>query len=78
MRYILFTLPHCPKCPTVVDFLDLQGISFEQIDASDAKNEDIVQKYGIGTVPTLVVLNQGKIVDMASGFEDIQALIEHS
>ena len=49
---MLFTTPTCPNCPTAKAHLQRKGIEYEAINANEAT--DLVERYGIMGVPTLV------------------------
>lgn len=78
MKLLLFVVPGCAQCQTVIDYLNLRDIDHEVIDAKNEIHFDKVQRYGIGRVPALVVCDDsGVLTDSATGFEDIQALLEY-
>ena len=52
-KVILFTAQTCPNCPKAKE--ELKEINIEHIDAH--QNIELAQKFGIRTVPTLVVVN---------------------
>jgi len=78
MKNMLFTLPTCPGCPPAKDLLELKGVDFEVVDASTPEGTELAKRYGIGKVPTLIVLDEsGEITDSARGVDEIDALISH-
>ncbi len=57
-KILLFTTKTCPNCPQAKDELK----KFEEIEHIDAHdNMEMAQEYGIRTVPTLIVLNNGNV-----------------
>ena len=49
---LLFTTKTCPNCPAAKANLEKRGIAYKIVDAME--NQDLAQKYGIMSVPTLV------------------------
>jgi len=49
---MLFTTPTCPNCPTAKAHLQRKGIEYEAVNANEAI--ELVERYGIQSVPTLV------------------------
>lgn len=43
----LFVGDHCPRCTTVKNFINVEGIEILQI------NDELIAKYGLTTVPSL-------------------------
>jgi len=50
---ILFTTQSCPNCPAAKANLDKKGIKYKIVDAM--RDSDLSRKYGIMSVPTLIV-----------------------
>jgi len=65
-KVILFTTKICPNCPRAKE--ELKDIEVEHLDAHE--NMELTQKYGIRTVPALVVINGGQHKKY-SGIHDI-------
>jgi len=56
MRLRVYTLPQCPWCSRLKDFLKQHGISFEEVDVSDRKAaEEMIRKSGQTGVPVTEV-----------------------
>ena len=49
---ILFTTKTCPNCPAAKANLERRGIAYKIVDANE--NQELAQKYGIMSVPSLV------------------------
>lgn len=65
---ILFTTETCPKCPEAKNILkDEENLRF--INANDSMDEAI--KYGIRSVPSLVVVEKNKKFKIYSGIDEI-------
>lgn len=50
-RFLLFGSVTCGNCKAAKMLLDKENVEYDFIDV--AKNEDLVEKYGITSVPTL-------------------------
>lgn len=74
-KIIYFYGPSCgmcrvlkPRFEEVINRLHLkEGTDYEYIDASEC--EDLVAKYGVRNVPTLVFLSDGEIIGKSCGVE---------
>lgn len=66
---LYFTAAWCGPCkmfkPTVQAVSAETGISINYIDVDQQK--DLAQKYGISSVPTIIVENNGSVVYRSSG-----------
>jgi glutaredoxin len=79
MRNLLFTTSNCPKCPATKDLLIAKNFEFEHIDASTKEGLDLARKYGVGAVPTLVVVDEnGERKDSAHGIDEIEKLVDEN
>jgi glutaredoxin len=73
MKNILFTITNCEKCKFVKDMFEIKGIDFEEINTNTDNGMKLVEKYGIGRVPTLIVLDKdNEIVDSVRGIDEIE------
>jgi glutaredoxin len=73
MKNLFFMLPNCQKCLVAKDLLEIKGIYFEEINVSSNEGMKFVEKYGIGKVPALIVLDKNdEVVDSVRGIEEIE------
>lgn len=64
----LFSTKFCAKCPGVKRRLRDKGVEFQEMNAIELQNQDLVNKYNIKGVPTLVIQGEESIVwDSMSG-----------
>lgn len=74
---ILFHLPgHCAGCKVAVKTLEdkmLEDVTVVLVDAGDDKNKYLIDKYQPSMAPTMIVFNDGEIVDKTSGLREFQA-----
>lgn len=76
MKNLLFTTPSCPNCPTAKSLLDIKGIEYNIVDASKPEGLEKAKKFGVGSVPTLIILDdQNKFKDSARSVDEIEAYI---
>lgn len=67
----------CGPCKVLESNLQLAGIPHESIDVQSIHGEDIVSKYEIRTVPTLILVDdEGNVVKRHSGLLGVQELKE--
>ena len=75
MDHLLFTTPQCPNCPSAKTLLNAKGIEFVVVDASTPEGLDKARKYGVGSVPSLIILENEEIRDSARGLQEIESYI---
>ena len=67
----------CGPCKVLEDNLQLAGIPHESIDVQSIQGEDIVAKYEVKTVPTLILVDdEGNVLKKHSGLLNVQELKE--
>lgn len=79
MRKILkFFSPTCGPCKVMSKNLStLEGVEIQDVDITDDSNEPLLEKYGIRTVPTTVVLNESdELVQEFKGVVPIEKIKE--
>lgn len=65
----------CGPCKTLGSNLQLAGIPHESINVQSIQGEDIVAKYEIRAVPTLILVgDEGKVVKRHTGLLGIEDL----
>ncbi|MBS4199905.1 thioredoxin [Bacillus sp. FJAT-49732] len=75
-----FWAPWCGPCKMIAPVLeeldgDLDGkAKIVKVDVDD--NQETASKFGIMSIPTLVVLKNGELVDKTVGFQPKEALAE--
>ena len=67
----------CGPCKVLENNLQLVGIPHESIDVQSIQGEDIVSKYEVKAVPTLILVDEeGNVVKKHSGLLSVQELKE--
>lgn len=66
----------CKMLSPVMDNIanDLQNIKFFKVDVD--KNEDIAREYGIMSIPTIIIFNDGEVVNTLVGLRSKDELLE--
>ena len=66
----------CKMLSPVMDNIanDLQDIKFFKVDVD--KNEDIAREYGIMSIPTIIIFNNGEVVNTLVGLRSKDELLE--
>jgi len=82
---LVFTGEHCAGCKRLeTNLLKREGkigdCAIELIDAENKTNQGLLNKYGISSLPTIVVLHNNKIMGSVVGYgrttmSDIEALL---
>jgi len=73
---IKFFSPTCGPCKALDMNLKSAGIEYISIDATDPSSEDIVDKYEIHSIPTLVKIENNKVVDKFTGVMTVDKIKE--
>lgn len=76
---IVFTRPGCPPCERLKaaiaeDATLFAGYRLQQVDSS--QDRELAAKYGVRSVPMIVVLRNGKQIGRRTGYESAEALRE--
>lgn len=74
-KVLKFYSPTCGPCKVMTQRLSENSIDCIPVDATDELNEDLVEKYGIQKVPTIVVVNEDEsVVKTFPGITDIKEI----
>src|SRR5574344_975640 len=68
----------CGPCKMVAPVLEKIGrehTNFEIVKVNVDENQDLAIKYGVMSIPTMIVFKKGEAVDGIVGFSDEQAII---
>ncbi len=68
----------CGPCKMVAPVLEKIGrehTEFEIVKVNVDENQDLAIKYGVMSIPTMIVFKKGEAVDGIVGFSDEQAII---
>lgn len=77
MKVLKFYSETCGPCKILEKNLQLAGIPHESIDAQSMENEDIIAKYNIMAVPTLILINdKDEVIKRHRGLLSVQELKE--
>lgn len=74
---LLFISPECEDCTAVINYLELKQITYHTIDATTEEGMKLIKRYGVGSVPALIVLEGDTMIDSARGLDEIEGLISH-
>lgn len=67
----------CGPCKTLESNLQLAGIPHESIDVQSIEGENIIDKYEVRAVPTLILIDdEGNVMKRHTGLLGIQELKE--
>jgi thioredoxin 1 len=73
---IKFEKNGCVPCVRVSNLLEENNVEYKAINIMIAENGDLLEKYGIFSVPVTILLNdEGKVVKEVTGFDEV-GLIE--
>lgn len=68
MKILKFYSKTCGPCKIMGNHLNkVTSIPVEEIDIMDDLNEEIIQKYNIRSIPTIIIINEDKIIKEFKG-----------
>lgn len=67
----------CSQCGPYKKQLQSQGIEFENLDADDSSNMELLSSLGVRGLPTTLVYNNDELIGMVAGnkIEDVKELL---
>lgn len=75
MKLLKFYSNFCNPCKVLERIMDVNNIPHDNIDIEEETNADIVSKYNIKTVPTLILIEEdGTEVNRHVGMMNLQQL----
>lgn len=68
-----FWAPWCGPCKMIAPLLeelatDLTNVKFTKINTDEDQNQDAARKFGVMSIPTLILFKDGKAVERIIGF----------
>jgi thioredoxin 1 len=74
-----FWAPWCGPCKMIAPVLEeldqeLEEVKVVKLDVDE--NQETAGKYGVMSIPTLLVFKDGQVVDQVVGFQPKEALVE--
>lgn len=81
LTILKFSAEWCGPCQMFVPIYEeasskYSNILFGEIDIDDEETKSIVSKYQVNTVPTIVLMKDGKELERFSGYKDISKFEE--
>lgn len=81
MYHILFfSASWCPQCqitkPACISAAAYYKWIFEEVDAENAKNDSLMHKHDIQTLPTIVILKDGAEIYKSFGLKNTKILVD--
>jgi len=64
----------CKKQSEILDILASQRLGLKIVKANVDTNAEAVQKFGVRTLPTLLLLNNGEIAGLYTGLQNLSFL----
>lgn len=62
-----FSRVGCTPCKIMTNFLVDQGVTYKELDVEE--DAQLTAQYGISSVPTLLLVEDGSILDRVVGFD---------
>lgn len=76
MKILKFYSNSCGPCKIVDENLKKANVEFTPIDVEDEKNDDLVDKYSIRDIPTLIKLNdKEEVIAKHTGYMTVEQLV---
>lgn len=80
MKYLDFWAPWCQPCRMmlpVVEKLIESGVPVDKIDTENPENADLVSKYGIKSIPAMVLVDEnGEVLEKLVGMNPESRYVE--
>lgn len=77
---IYFSSPWCSKCkitgPNVRSVASYYNITIQEVNCDDEKDEYLVKKYDVMSLPTIVILEEGRKVFQTEGLKSLESLLQ--
>lgn len=73
LKILKFESDSCPQCKAMIPTIDrikedFKNIKFKSINIEEDDNQDLVRKYNVRSLPTLVILNdKGELINKIAG-----------
>lgn len=64
----MFTVENCSACKSLKGYLDKSGFEYEIVDVGTQLGSSEANSYNIRGLPTLIKLQDGKLLDTSVGF----------
>lgn len=78
MRILKFYSPTCGPCKVLDKNLQTSGVEYESIDITNDANEELITKYGIASVPTLLCVgDNGESILKYRGIMTVDDIIKY-
>lgn len=78
-QIIYFTAPWCSKCkvtgPAIKSAAAYHNLVIQEIDCNDPKDEDLIKKHDVMSLPTIVLLRDGVSVFKTDGLKSVESLL---
>jgi len=77
-RYLFFTMPACPDCHMIREFLEEKKIKVEEIDTVEDEGMEKAVEFNVMSAPTMIFLDEdGKEVTRANSVDEVKKVVEN-
>jgi len=79
-KYLFFTMPACPDCHMIKEFLEEKKINIEgeEIDTAEDEGMEKAVEFNVMSAPTMIFLDEdGKEVTRASSVDEVKNVVEN-
>lgn len=66
----------CKMISPVLEKISMENSDFDVIKVNVDDNQDLAMKYGVMSIPTLIVFDKGNVLEKTVGFSSEQAIID--
>jgi glutaredoxin-related protein len=77
MRYKLFYTPTCPNCHILKEFFKTIDVDGEHIDATTPDGLNQARNFEVGSVPTVVFLEDDQVKSTATNIDEVKRVLEN-
>jgi len=76
-NYKLFFTPACPHCHELKQFMITVTLNGDFVDATTIDGEELVKRYNIISVPTIVLNEKNEEISRVSTIEEVNRIIKN-
>ncbi len=74
-KFILVTMPACPSCPAMKEFMKECGMEGDFVDAATPEGLDVARRYSVKNAPTAIFLEDDKEIGRANSPEEAKKFL---
>ena len=77
VKLVAFTMDGCPHCVQLKNHLKEIDLDYTHYSVDNPKDQEMIEKWGIVSYPTMFVLKDNIIVDVKVGFNEEESIKDY-